>query len=161
MLNKISDQIAFCYRQASQCRELAAEAPDETTRQSLFKMESSWLLLARSYDVTERVSDYVREAERRRKSSSPRRTHRAQNFVYRVTMQDHVWHWQLKKGEKVIANGTADCSVTARAAVFLEATKLIQLRSRMAPTSLPPKSTTTRKRSSFSDPALRHNSSQT
>jgi hypothetical protein len=50
MLQKLSEEIAECYRHASHCRERATDALDPSTKRDFLDMEWRWLSLARSYD---------------------------------------------------------------------------------------------------------------
>ena len=55
-------QIAYCYRRAAECRELALRycAID---REHHFRREQAWLKLARSYETQQRVDRRVTELE--------------------------------------------------------------------------------------------------
>lgn len=59
MLQKLSEEIADCYRHASHCRERAKEALDPATKRDFLDMEWRWLSLARSYEFAERLSDFT------------------------------------------------------------------------------------------------------
>lgn len=67
MLNKIKDEIAECHRHAAECREKAEQATDPDMKRDLVALERSWLFLASSYELSERLSDFTDEAERRKK----------------------------------------------------------------------------------------------
>jgi hypothetical protein len=55
-------QIAYCYRRAAECRELAVRycAID---REHYFRREQAWLKLARSYESQQRVDRRLTELE--------------------------------------------------------------------------------------------------
>jgi hypothetical protein len=67
VLNKIKDEIAECHRHAAECREKAEQATDPDMKRDLVALERSWLFLASSYELSERLSDFTDEAERRKK----------------------------------------------------------------------------------------------
>jgi hypothetical protein len=59
MLQKLTEEIAECYRHASHCRERAKRAPDPLTQRDFLDMEWRWLSLARSYEFAERLSRFT------------------------------------------------------------------------------------------------------
>ena len=67
MLNKIKEEIAECHRRAAECREKAEQTNDPDMKRDLLALERSWLFLASSYELSERLSDFTDEAERRKK----------------------------------------------------------------------------------------------
>jgi hypothetical protein len=67
MLNKVKEEIADCHRHAAECREKAEQATDPEMKRDLLALERSWLFLASSYELSERLSDFTDEAERRKK----------------------------------------------------------------------------------------------
>ncbi len=67
MLNKVGEEIAECHRHAAECREKAERATDPEMKSDLLALERSWLFLASSYELSERLSDFTDEAERRKK----------------------------------------------------------------------------------------------
>jgi hypothetical protein len=67
MLNKLAEEIAECHRRAAECREKADQSNDPEMKRDLFALERSWLFLASSYELSERLSDFTDEAERRKK----------------------------------------------------------------------------------------------
>jgi hypothetical protein len=75
MLQKLTEEIAECYRQARECRERAKQSPDPTTKEDFFNMERRWLSLARNYEFAERLSRFTTEVRRHR---SRRRAIRSQ-----------------------------------------------------------------------------------
>jgi hypothetical protein len=65
VLSNVSARIADCYRRASECRAKANDAFNEAAKQEYLDIEHRWLMLARSYELSDRVTDYVNEVERR------------------------------------------------------------------------------------------------
>jgi uncharacterized protein with PIN domain len=65
MLYSLSKQIAHCYLRAGECRELAALTVSQADRDFRAQREQSWLTLARSYELSERVSRFSKELDRR------------------------------------------------------------------------------------------------
>jgi hypothetical protein len=59
MLEKVSDEVAECYRRAGECRERARQAHTDNLRQTYADLEQRWLLLAQSYDFSERLGDFT------------------------------------------------------------------------------------------------------
>ena len=64
MLQKLTEEIAECYRRASEARERANSAGDQATKQDFVDMEGRWLSLAHSYEFAERLSGFTDEAKR-------------------------------------------------------------------------------------------------
>jgi len=64
MLRKLSNEISECYRLAEQAREWAEEASDPRIRHDYLSVERSWLLLARSYDFSERLTRFTKNRTR-------------------------------------------------------------------------------------------------
>lgn len=58
MLNKLSEQIRECLRHAEDCARQAAAQSCPKLKADFLDMERRWLFLARSYELTERVSDF-------------------------------------------------------------------------------------------------------
>jgi hypothetical protein len=67
MLQKMSEQITYCYHRASECRSKAVDAITEATSQEFHELERRWLMLARSYELSERITDFTCERLRRNK----------------------------------------------------------------------------------------------
>jgi len=67
MLSKTNEEIAECHRHAAECREKAEQAPDPDMKRDLLALERSWLFLASSYELSERLSYFTDEADRRKK----------------------------------------------------------------------------------------------
>jgi hypothetical protein len=67
MLGKVTEDIADCYRHAADCREKAEKATDPDTKRDLLALESSWVFLASSYELSERLSTFTNEADLKKK----------------------------------------------------------------------------------------------
>jgi hypothetical protein len=65
MLQKLSDQIAYCYERAGESRTKAADCSSECDREEHLEIERRWLLLAGSYELSERIGDFSDELTRR------------------------------------------------------------------------------------------------
>jgi hypothetical protein len=64
MLQKLSEQIAYCYERARECRATAASCSNERDKQGHLELEGRWLLLASSYELSERIGHFGDELER-------------------------------------------------------------------------------------------------
>ena len=58
MLNKMSDDIAECYRHAEDCARRAQGECEFSLRQDFLDLERRWLGLARSYEFTDRLQRF-------------------------------------------------------------------------------------------------------
>jgi CRP/FNR family transcriptional regulator, cyclic AMP receptor protein len=56
MLQKVSEQIAECYANASECRERAKPTLDAATKKDFLELEQRWLSLAQKYEIAERLA---------------------------------------------------------------------------------------------------------
>jgi hypothetical protein len=65
MLQNPSEDIRNCYLRADECRQMAQTAATELARADFLKMTGRWLALARSYEVTERLSAFKASFEAR------------------------------------------------------------------------------------------------
>jgi hypothetical protein len=65
MLTNLSEQLAFCYRRAGECWELAALVESPTDKAFYVERERGWFLLAQSYQLQERTGLAVKELSRR------------------------------------------------------------------------------------------------
>jgi len=65
MLNNLSEQIRNCFQHAEECVRKAAEQTDPQLKQDFLDLEKRWLLLARSFEFNERLSDFSDEMNRR------------------------------------------------------------------------------------------------
>jgi PleD family two-component response regulator len=61
LLENLSDKIKLCYERAAEAKQRAYEIPDPEAKADFLNMEKRWLLLARSYEFGERLSDFTRE----------------------------------------------------------------------------------------------------
>lgn len=71
MLRKVSEEISFCYQRAIECRAKANDSTNDAARREYLAMEYRWILLAKSYEFSERVADFTNEVERRRGFEPP------------------------------------------------------------------------------------------
>jgi hypothetical protein len=60
MLNNVSEQMRECYRHAENCARKAAAQTDPTLKADFLDLERRWLVLARSYDFSERLNIFTR-----------------------------------------------------------------------------------------------------
>jgi hypothetical protein len=65
MLRKISRQVADCYERAAESRLRAANAVNELERAEYLNLERRWMMLARSYELSESVAGMNEEAKHR------------------------------------------------------------------------------------------------
>jgi len=56
MLQKVNEEIAECYANASECRERAKPSLDAATKKDFLELEQRWLSLAHKYEVAERLA---------------------------------------------------------------------------------------------------------
>ena len=61
LLNNLSEQVRECLRHAEDCARQAAEHPNAKMKADFLDLERRWLSLARSYEFTERLSDFCGE----------------------------------------------------------------------------------------------------
>jgi hypothetical protein len=76
MLRNLSEEIRECYRHAEDCARKAAPQTDPKLKADFLDLELRWLFLARSYEFTERLTDFSKETKRqvgRRKLPHPGR----------------------------------------------------------------------------------------
>jgi len=64
VLNTLSEQIRDCFQHAEDCARKAAAQTDPHTKADFLDLERRWLVLARSYDASERLTDFSGEAKR-------------------------------------------------------------------------------------------------
>jgi hypothetical protein len=64
VLNNLSGDIRECLQHAEDCARKAAALTDPKVKQDYLDMEQRWLSLARSYEFTERISDFSDETKR-------------------------------------------------------------------------------------------------
>jgi hypothetical protein len=65
MLNNLSEQIRDCLQHAEACARQAEAQTDPNLKQNFLDTERRWLLLARSYEFTDRLSDFSDETKRK------------------------------------------------------------------------------------------------
>src|SRR5260370_16488961 len=65
MLQKTSAQVADCYERAGESRAKAAAAANEIDKTEYLNIERRWIMLARSYELSERVTGFNEEVRRR------------------------------------------------------------------------------------------------
>jgi hypothetical protein len=68
MPNNLSEQIRECLQHAEDCTRQAARQNCPKLKVDFLDMERRWLFLARSYDLTERVSAFSAKSNHRAKS---------------------------------------------------------------------------------------------
>jgi len=56
-------QIAYCYRRAAECRELAVRYASAIDREYYVEREQAWLRLARNYESRQRLDRRMTELE--------------------------------------------------------------------------------------------------
>jgi hypothetical protein len=59
MLARLSGKAAYAYAQAERIGAEAAGARDDALRKELLKLETSWLILAGSFEFAERISGFI------------------------------------------------------------------------------------------------------
>src|SRR5438874_6349671 len=65
MLNNVSEQIRECLKHAEDCACKAAAQTDQKLKQDFLDNERRWLMLAQSYDFTQRLGDFSDQAKRK------------------------------------------------------------------------------------------------
>jgi hypothetical protein len=64
VLNNLSGNIRECLQHADDCARKAAAQNDPKVKEDFLNLEQRWLSLARSYEFTERISDFSNETKR-------------------------------------------------------------------------------------------------
>ena len=64
VLNNLSEQIRECLQHAEDCARKVAAETDQKIKADFMDLERRWLLLARSYEFTERLTDFSGETKR-------------------------------------------------------------------------------------------------
>jgi hypothetical protein len=64
MLKNLSEEIRECHRHAEDCARKAAAQIDLQLKADFVDLEMRWLFLARSYEFTERLTDFSDETKR-------------------------------------------------------------------------------------------------
>src|SRR3954466_9080496 len=65
MLSGLNQLVVYCYQRAGQFGERAARTDDFKRRAHFLECEQSWLLLARSYQISDTTSLFLNEMRRR------------------------------------------------------------------------------------------------
>jgi hypothetical protein len=65
MLRKVSRQIVDCYERAAESRSRAVNAANEMEKAEYLNLERRWIMLARSYELSESVAGMNEEAKHR------------------------------------------------------------------------------------------------
>ena len=71
MLNNPSEQIRECLKHAEDCACQAAAQTDQKLKQDFLDKERRWLMLAQSYDFTQRFSDFSNEVKPQDRTFDP------------------------------------------------------------------------------------------
>lgn len=64
MLNNLSEQVRQCHMHAEHCAQQAGVQTDLKLKDDFLEMDQRWLILARSYEFTERLADFSNETKR-------------------------------------------------------------------------------------------------
>jgi len=105
MLRKISTQVADCYERAGESRARAANAANEVDKTEYLNIERRWIMLARSYELNERVTGFNEEVKRRlRVLIPPEPPHPA---VPRLTCAECGGRMRLTQIEPALKEGQA------------------------------------------------------
>jgi hypothetical protein len=65
VLKNLSEQIRECLQHAEDCARKAATQTDLKLKEDFLALERRWLYLARSYEFTNRLTDFSKETKRR------------------------------------------------------------------------------------------------
>jgi hypothetical protein len=65
MLKTISSKARECYEHAAEASSRAKQAEYAAMRKTYFELERQWIFLARSYEVSEKTTDFTGELTRR------------------------------------------------------------------------------------------------
>ena len=65
MFQKISTQVTDCYERAGESRARAAAAANENDKTEYLNIERRWIMLARSYELSERIGGFTDNVKRR------------------------------------------------------------------------------------------------
>jgi hypothetical protein len=66
LLESLSEEVRQCYENAEECTGLARATQDERLRADYLLLAQSWLKLARSYELWQRLKLFTNEAARRK-----------------------------------------------------------------------------------------------
>jgi PAS domain S-box-containing protein len=70
MLQNLREQIRLCYERAAKAKRRAEETSDPKAKANFLNTERRWLLLARSYQHSERLKDFIRAIPDRPKAAN-------------------------------------------------------------------------------------------
>ena len=59
VLDNVTDEIRECYEHAEKCKRLAGAQSDAAARMDYLNLAGGWLVLARSYEFTERLTRFT------------------------------------------------------------------------------------------------------
>jgi hypothetical protein len=65
VLKNLSEEARECYRRAEDCARKATAQTDPQSKADFLGLELRWLFLARSYEFTERLTDFSAETKRK------------------------------------------------------------------------------------------------
>ena len=63
VLINLGEDIRECYRHAEDCARKATAQPDPRIKQDFLDLEQRWLFLARSYEFTQRLTEFFDETK--------------------------------------------------------------------------------------------------
>jgi hypothetical protein len=75
MLQKLTTKQADCLEHAARCRDRASAAADPVDKAGWLQMAAGWDLLANTYGLGDRLTDFFRSREPREAKMSPISTH--------------------------------------------------------------------------------------
>ena len=64
MLQTSRDNARYCFLRANDCHERALGTNDLVLKDSMLTAEEGWIRLAHSYELTERLSDFMAETRK-------------------------------------------------------------------------------------------------
>ena len=65
MAQKVSTQVADCYERAGESRARAVSAANEIDKTEYLNIERRWIMRARSYELSERITGFTDEVKQR------------------------------------------------------------------------------------------------
>jgi hypothetical protein len=71
ILKNLNERIRDCYQHAEDCARKATAVTDPRLRQDYLNLEQGWLLLARSCDLTQGLTDFSNEIKRKKADELP------------------------------------------------------------------------------------------
>lgn len=88
MLSDLSQQIRHCHERAAEAKEKAEATSDPALKADLLEMERRWLVLARSYALTESLDDFTQQKSRRGRELDGAATKRAERDDEALRLQE-------------------------------------------------------------------------